>query len=156
MRRVLGLLLCGSLLASVLRAQPPARPEQPGEPKGGNPQKIKPREVHPRELQTKGWKVSLTSSPVKPAKITSAGELAKLVPEKEIQARLLKEVDFKQEYLLVFAWSGSGEDNLSMKVEKGKDGDEAVFSYKRGVTLDLRRHLHIFAIPKGMASRIAT
>jgi hypothetical protein len=90
----------------------------------------------------------------KPTKITSAAELAKEVPNKDAQAAIAKQVDFKKEYLLLFAWSGSGGDRINFKVEKGKGGPEVVFAYTRGFTRDLRRHGKLFAVPNKTTYRM--
>jgi hypothetical protein len=63
-------------------------------------------------------------------------------------------VDFKKEYLLLFRWSGSGRDRITPSVEKGKKGDEAVFTYQMGKTRDLRFHARLFAVPVGMEYRV--
>jgi hypothetical protein len=70
------------------------------------------------------------------------------------QARLKKEVDFAKEKLVFFAWSGSSGDQLFWKAEEGKKGPEIVFSYKRGLTDDVRPHFRLIGIPKGMAWRV--
>jgi hypothetical protein len=57
------------------------------------------------------------------------------------------QVDFDKEKLVVFAWSGSGQDELTGA--PGKDDRTAVFTYKVGLTDDLRRHAFVFAVPKG-------
>ena len=80
----------------------------------------------------------------KPTKVSNAEELEKLVPAKENRDELLKKVDLKKQYLLVFAWAGSGGDRLSHKLDK----NEVTFSYKRGLTRDLRRHLKVYALAK--------
>jgi hypothetical protein len=102
-----------------------------------------------RELDAKGVPRVLERGTVdKPTIITSAEELAKAISVEEVQARIKKEVDFAKEKMLFFAWSGSGGDKLTPTVEKGEKGPEVVFQYRRGLTKDLRPHVHLFAIPK--------
>ncbi|MBY0231271.1 MAG: hypothetical protein K2W96_18470 [Gemmataceae bacterium] len=86
-----------------------------------------------------------------PVKATSADELAKAVPNKDTAEEIAKQVNFKSEYVVVWHWSGSGGDKLSM--EAGEK--EAVFTMKRGRTRDLRQHFHAFALPKGMTYKTA-
>jgi len=101
-----------------------------------------------REIDAAGLKVQGTvkGGLDKPAKATTKAELEKLL-DKDSAETVGKKVDFKKEYVLVFAWAGSGQDKLAMKVETTKKGDEAVFSYKPGRTRDLRRHLKVYALP---------
>ncbi len=85
----------------------------------------------------------------KPLKITTEAELAKVTPDTAL-AGLKKQVDFKKEYLLVFTWAGSGGDRMTVTVEKGKKGPEAVFKRTLGRTNDLRRHQKLFVLPRKM------
>jgi hypothetical protein len=80
----------------------------------------------------------------KPTRITTEKELAKAIPDKEVRAAILKQADLKKEHLLLFIWSGSGGDRLSLKDEnKG----EVTFEFTHGLRSDLRPHAHLFAIP---------
>jgi hypothetical protein len=91
----------------------------------------------------------------KPALITSAEELTKAFPEEELQGRIKKEVNFDKQRLLFFAWASSGGDKLDFKVEEDKKGPEVVFSYRGGLTKDLRGHFHLYVIPKDATWRMA-
>jgi len=88
----------------------------------------------------------------KPTKISSEADLAKAVPDKDARAAIAKQVDFKSEYLLLFAWSGSGGDRLSFRLDKDKN--EAIFASSRGRTRDLRRHVKLFAFPNKTTYRL--
>lgn len=101
-----------------------------------------------REIDAKGLKLAgkVTGGVKSPTKVTSKEDLEKLF-DKDSSAALLKKVDFKNEYLLVFAWAGSGGDKLSFKVETTKKGDEVVYSLQRGRTRDLRQHMKVYAVP---------
>jgi hypothetical protein len=89
----------------------------------------------------------------KPARITSADELAKAIPNKEWQDAILKQVDFTREYLLFFAWAGSGQDRLTFAViNRGKVPAVDVI-YRQGLTDDLRSHFRLFAVAKGASWR---
>ena len=86
----------------------------------------------------------------KPTRIASKKDLEKAIPDKDVRQKVARQVDFKKEYLLLFRWSGSGADRLSVTVDRGKKGDIARFFYKAGRTRDLRRHAALFALPLGM------
>jgi hypothetical protein len=108
-----------------------------------------------KELALGGLRVEARAAkPDKPTMITDVEGLAKVFPDEDLQRRLKKEVDFKKQKLLFFAWSGSGGDRLTYKVERGEKGPEVVFLYKRGLTRDLRHHRHLFAVPKDAAWRV--
>ena len=81
----------------------------------------------------------------KPAKMETEAEMKKIVLDETAQKEISKQVNFKKEYLLLFRWAGSGGDQVS--ITTGKDG-EVTFSFKRGLTRDLRMHSKLFAIPK--------
>ena len=109
-------------------------------------------DVKPRELKVqKGTLPTADGKLSDPKKITSKEDLAKAVPDADAAAAIAKQVDFKKEVVLLFAWSGSGGDRLTMAEEKGA----AVFTLKRGLTRDLRRHAKVFALPKAMKFSMA-
>ena len=70
-------------------------------------------------------------------------ELAVGAAPKGTKAKI-EEVDLKKEYLLFFQWAGSGQDKLEMSEDKGT----VTFTYTRGKTKDLRRHVRLFALPE--------
>lgn len=80
----------------------------------------------------------------KPAEIKSA-EDALAVLSKEDAEKLAKQVDFKQQVVLLFAWRGSGRDKLNYAVLESFP-EQIVFSRERGLTKDLRQHVKIFAL----------
>lgn len=98
-----------------------------------------------REVDLKGYETNFRDRGMvtAPTKITSAEELAKALPGKDVSEKIGKQVDFTKEYLLLFKWSGSGQDKLTAGGDKN-----AVFTLKRGLTRDLRPHLHLFAVAK--------
>jgi len=98
-----------------------------------------------REVDLKGYEVNAKNrgQVTKPTKITSAEELAKALPGKDVAEKVAKQVDFSKEYLLLFRWSGSGGDQLTASGET-----KATFAHQRGLTKDLRQHLHLFAVAK--------
>ena len=83
----------------------------------------------------------------KPTVITSEEELAKAITDKDAQAAIKKQVDFKTQQVVFFSWSGSGGDKLSHET-KGDKKVEVIFTYKAGATFDLRPHTHMFVLPK--------
>lgn len=84
----------------------------------------------------------------KPIVIGTAEELAKSVEDKEVRDSIAKAIDFTKENFVVFAWSGSGGDKLSLAVDKGEKGPIVVTVFKGGLTRDLRQHVHAFAVSK--------
>src|SRR5262245_41908675 len=119
-------------LIAVLLAVPFAIAEEP-EPKD--------RKIVAREIEVKGLP-SARGALGQPVKITSKEELDKAVG-KELSETIAKQVDLKKEFLLLFQWSGSGGDRLTLKQDK----DSVSFDYLRGRTRDLRMHAKLFALP---------
>lgn len=81
-----------------------------------------------------------------PTPIRSADDLAKAIPDETTRAAVAKLVDFKAETLLLFVWSGSGQDKLTVEVGAGDQADSVIFTYARGLTRDLRSHRKLFKI----------
>ena len=96
-----------------------------------------------REVSVKDYEANFKEpgTVTKPTKIMTAEELAKALPGKDVAEKIGKQVDFSKEYLLLFRWSGSGGDQLT-----GSGETKATFAYQRGLTKDLRGHLHLFAV----------
>ncbi len=59
--------------------------------------------------------------------------------------KLKGQVDFKQQKLLIFAWAGSGQDQLTFTVAESYP-EQIIFQYKRGLTKDLHKHVRLFAL----------
>jgi hypothetical protein len=107
-------------------------------------QDTEPKEIKTRQLKVKAFKIEgKQPSAPKETKITSAAELAKAIPHKATQDEISKQVDFSKEYVLYFAWAGSGADKLTFKVEE----KEVVFSLKRGLTRSYVTHGILIAVP---------
>jgi hypothetical protein len=102
----------------------------------------KDRKIVAREIVVKGLP-SARAVLKEPTKIASKEDLEKIIPDRDVRDAILKEVDLKKEFLLLFSWSGSGGDKLLMKDDKGK----VTFEYVRGKTDDLRRHAKLYALP---------
>lgn len=103
-----------------------------------------------RALAVKGVKFDhdKAGNTPKPVEIKSADELMKspLFADNASRDEIKKQVDFAKEKLVVFVWSGSGQDKLDGALIKR--GGTAQFTYKAGLTDDLRHHGHVFAVPK--------
>ncbi len=65
--------------------------------------------------------------------------------DKEGLARLEQLVDFVRQHILLFAWSGSGQDKLTYEVLESAP-EQIAFKYEPGRTRDLRRHVYAFAL----------
>ena len=88
-------------------------------------------------------------NPLKPTEINTAGELTKspLFGEGATD-KLKKFVNFEKEKLVVFAWSGSGQDKLTGSLVTADKKVTAQFLYTGGVTKDYRPHFYVFVAPK--------
>lgn len=103
-----------------------------------------------KELPTKDLKIAFPEGgkATEPTTIASAEALAKSPILKDAAEALAKQVDFKTEKLVVFAWGGSGQDKVAL-VAKEKDKKTAlVIEYTRGLTRDFRQHVKLFVVPK--------
>lgn len=100
-----------------------------------------------KEIELTGFKPAARpmTAADKPTEITSAEDLEKTIPQKDVVENVKKQVDFSKQKLLFFAWSGSGQDKI--KPDDVKDGSVS-FNYTRGLTRDLRPHFHLFVMPK--------
>ena len=103
-----------------------------------------------KEIPTQDLKLKVPKGgrPTPPAVITSAEELMKCPVCGDEAEAIKKHVDFDKEKLLVFAWSGSGQDKLAVTGET-KDGKSIVTpTFTPGRTRDLRPHVKLFVVPK--------
>ncbi len=80
----------------------------------------------------------------KPIVVKSKEEATKLFG-KEAVATLVKAVDFKKQFVLIFAWRGSGGDQLNYTVAESFP-EQISFSRQFGRTRDLRSHAKVFAL----------
>jgi|GEM_PF-2143912 len=83
-----------------------------------------------------------------PTVIGSAEELGKAIKDAAAVEAIQKAVDFKVEQVLYFQWAGSGQDKLTFDFGEGDKATDVTFSYKRGLTRDLRQHKKLFVLPK--------
>jgi len=103
-----------------------------------------------RSLAVKGVKFDheKAGNRPKPVEIKTAEELRKsaLFIDDDDRDEVKKQVSFEKEKLVVFVWSGSGQDRLTGELVKR--GGTARFTFKAGLTDDLRHHGLVFAVPK--------
>jgi len=83
----------------------------------------------------------------KPQTFESAEELTSAIGE-EAAEKIIEQVGFEEQFLVLFQWAGSGRDKLSFRIEETEEGVKVVFKYRPGVTRDLRPHTHLYAIRK--------
>jgi hypothetical protein len=94
--------------------------------------------------------------PTEPSVYATADELEKAIADKDAVAAIKKAVHFDKEQVVHFAWSGSGQDKLTLSTEEGKKGPEVTFAYSPGRTRDLRPHVKVFALAKGATFKVST
>ena len=80
----------------------------------------------------------------KPIVIKSADDAGKYFG-KDALATISKEVDFKKQIVLLFAWRGSGGDKLEYQILESFP-EQIPFTLKGGKTDDLRSHARVFAL----------
>ena len=103
-----------------------------------------------KEIPTQDLKVKPPKGgkATEPTVITSADELMKCPVCGDEAEAIKKHVDFEKEKLMVFAWSGSGQDKVALAGET-KDGKTTVTpTFTPGRTRDLRPHVKLFVVPK--------
>lgn len=104
-----------------------------------------------RELDLKGATAPADGAVERPRVIVTVAELNTAFPDATVAGRLAKELDFDREQLLLFTWSGSGQDKLTPEYKmlciKSKES-EVVFRYTSGDATDRKAHAHLFVVPK--------
>ena len=106
-----------------------------------------------KEIATKGLRITppKAGKATEPTAITSAEALAKDPVVGAAAEEIKKQIDFEREKLLVFAWGGSGGDRITASIGADSNGKSIVFAeYLRGKTRDLRQHVKLYAVPKGL------
>jgi len=81
-----------------------------------------------------------------PMTFRNPSEAAKYFSESQLK-RLSAKVDFQKQTLLVFAWRGSGQDQMTYTLAES-DPEQITFKILPGRTRDLRTHLKIYALRK--------
>jgi hypothetical protein len=109
----------------------------------------KDKDAQVREIDLKGLKLPEAKGMVeKPTVITSEEELKKAVPDEDAQKQIKKDVDFSKQKVVMFAWSGSGQDSLTFKEDKTDKGLAVMMTFQPGKTRDLRPHYMVLVVPK--------
>ena len=87
----------------------------------------------------------------KPIVIKDEKTAKKYFGEKALK-KIADKVDFEKQHVLVFAWSGSGQDKLTYMVAESYP-EQISFKLTRGRTKDLRQHVRVFAIRSNVKYR---
>ena len=59
--------------------------------------------------------------------------------------KLTSKVDFSKQFVLIFAWKGSGQDRMNVTIQESYP-EKALFKREPGRTRDLRQHVRIYAL----------
>ena len=99
-----------------------------------------------KELKTAtpGKRVFQEATRDKPIVITTQKDAAKYFEPNQL-GKLLKQVDLSKQVVFIFAWRGSGQDQISYTVQESFP-EQVVFKYKPGRTRDLRPHVRVYAL----------
>ena len=84
----------------------------------------------------------------KPFHIDSLEQAEKYLDEKSLE-RVKEHIDFEERHLLMFAWSGSGQDKMVVEVMESYP-EQLRFILQRGRTRDLRSHAKLYSIRKNV------
>ena len=90
----------------------------------------------------------------KPIVIRTKKEVASYFSAEEA-GKLTKRVDFDKQNVLVFAWKGSGQDNIEHSVLESFP-EQVVFQFKPGRTRDFRPHVRVYVVRSNVRWRTAT
>ncbi len=101
-------------------------------------------EVKPKNPNFGNWN--------KPTLLRSAADAAKVF-DKDALAALTKQVDFKKQFVIVFAWRGSGGDKLEFTIAESFP-EQIAFSLKPGLTDDIHPHVQVFALRSNVRTSI--
>jgi len=110
-----------------------------------------------REIELKELRIKPNRPFQKPVVIASLNELAKgldMCLKEQLPHELAKHVDFKNEQILFFAWSGSSEDKFAFQMQEC-NVTKVTFQYERGRTDDARRHFRMIVMPKNASWSVA-
>lgn len=86
----------------------------------------------------------LPAKPLMPLVLNSAEKAARYLTDQGV-ATLKKQVDFEKQVVLLFAWQGSGQDQLTYEVAESKP-EQIAFHREPGRTRDLRPHVHGYVL----------
>ncbi|MCG8586958.1 MAG: hypothetical protein MI757_19815 [Pirellulales bacterium] len=80
----------------------------------------------------------------RPIEVRSKDDAAKYFGDDDLK-KLLEKVNFEKQFVLVFAWRGSGRDRLEYTVAESFP-EQIFFTIKRGLTRDLRSHTAVYVL----------
>ena len=115
--------------------------------------------AEPEKGQVKELPIKVEVTPrkaVEPLLITTSEELAKIVKDEATQKKIAEAVDFSKQKLVLFSWSGSGQDKLTFEEKKGEKALLVDFTVTPGRTRDLRPHTHLYLLPKEATLHVST
>lgn len=87
-----------------------------------------------------------------PLVLRSRDELQKYL-EPESFAKVPADIDFNEQVVVIFAWQGSGQDQLEFTIQESFP-ETIQFDFRPGRTRDLRRHTRIFTISSRVTLRV--
>jgi hypothetical protein len=100
-----------------------------------------------REIQTNFIPPASTRGPQDAVRITSADELAKVFTDKPRYNTVVHQVDFDEEHLLFFNWSGGGGEKLDFRAIETAKGTEVVFRHDATSKDTAKRHIRLIVVP---------
>ena len=107
------------------------------------------QEVKNPKVQRSVFKTAKRNQPIK---ITSLKDAAKHL-QKETLEQIKKEVNFQKQFVLIFAWQGSGGDRLKFDVAESFP-EQIFFSIQPGLTDDLRSHVRVFVLRSNVRFKV--
>ncbi len=81
-----------------------------------------------------------------PVVVMSSTELATHVDSDDLVKSITERIDFESQKLLIFFWSGSGQDQIDYELNLSEN--KIAFFRMPGMTRDLRNHVRVFAVEK--------
>jgi hypothetical protein len=83
-----------------------------------------------------------------PVVISSQQQLVRAVPDQAAREAIAKATDWDRQQLLMFSWSGSGQDRLVAEPEVVGGRTRVEFRFRFGLTDDYRPHQVLLAVPQ--------
>ncbi len=99
-------------------------------------------------VKPKGARYGFAGGALAPGTIESIDDAAKVFDDKSL-ANLKKQIDFDKRIVLVFAWSGSGQDHLDYVVMESFP-EQVRFRFRAGRSKDLRDHYRVYSLRKNV------
>lgn len=83
-----------------------------------------------------------------PIVIANEEQLRGAIADESVRAAIARVTDFSRDQLLLFTWTGSGQDSLIGTAGVSDGRTDVTFRFHFGLTKDLRPHQGLFAVPK--------